>query len=248
MKKLASIFIVFIMTTALVTSSEAADIRVAVHMSMKDAFNELAATYHRKSAEVRIIPYFSTLQSLALMLQSGASVELLISDHRGWIDYLNGRNLLEELFTTSFTSNTLVMVARPDKHASGIKELLNLKKIAVSDPATQSCGQYTMEAFKNAGIEKQVYGKLVFFKSSNDALMAAERGEVDGAIIYRTDAVHAKTCRLLFSVMPTLYSPVTYQLSLTKTGMKNREAVNFNKFLLSEESKIVLEKHGFITR
>ncbi|HEY3306832.1 MAG TPA: molybdate ABC transporter substrate-binding protein [Desulfuromonadaceae bacterium] len=241
-------FIVLIMTAALVTSSEAAEIKVAVPMSIRDAFNELSNTYHRKTAGGRIIPYFSTLQSLALMLESGASVDLLISDHRGWIDYLNSRKILEELFTTSFTSNTLVLVAKPDKRANGIKELLNLKKIAVSDPATQSCGQYTMEAFKNAGIEKQIHDKLVLFKTNHDALMAAERGEVDGAIIYRTDAVHAKTCRLLFSVLPTLYSPVTYQLSLTKTGMKNREAVNFHKFLMGEESKTVLEKYGFITK
>ena len=88
--------------------------------------------------------------------------------------------------------------------------------------------------------------KLVMAKDVRDALMYAERGEVDGAFVYRTDALQAaKQARILFTVPQEFYPRVTYPLALTAAGGGKPEAMAFLSFLRSAEARMVLTKHGF---
>jgi molybdate transport system substrate-binding protein len=75
--------------------------------------------------------------------------------------------------------------------------------------------------------------------------MYAERGEVDGAFVYRTDALLAKQAKILFTVPQELYPKVTYPMSLTVTGAKNKDAAAFFAYLHGDEAKSVLKKYGF---
>ena len=82
-----------------------------------------------------------------------------------------------------------------------------------------------------------------------NASLYADRGEVDGAFVYKTDAEEmAKNVKVLFIVPQELYPRVTYPVGLTVAGIKKAEAAAFFKFLQSPEAKVVLTKHGFITR
>jgi molybdate transport system substrate-binding protein len=105
-----------------------------------------------------------------------------------------------------------------------------------------------MEALRKAGIDKQLEKKLVMAKDVRECLMYAERGEVDGAFVYRTDALQAKQARILFTVPRELYTRVTYPMGLTAAGVKKGEVRNFYRFLQSEEARTVLRKYGFDVR
>ena len=70
-------------------------------------------------------------------------------------------------------------------------------------------------------------------------------GEVDGAFVYRTDALQAKKAKILFVVPANLYSRVVYPMALTTTGTKNAEAKEFISWLQGGEAKSVLKKYGF---
>jgi molybdate transport system substrate-binding protein len=75
--------------------------------------------------------------------------------------------------------------------------------------------------------------------------MYAERGEVDGAFVYRTDALPAKRVTIRFTVPQGLYPRVTYPMGLTPAGARNREAVAFFAYLQGREARRVLAKYGF---
>ena len=105
-----------------------------------------------------------------------------------------------------------------------------------------------MEALKKAGIEKQLEKKLVMAKDVSECLMYAERGEVDGAFVYRTDALKAKQAKILFTVPQNLYPRVTYPMGLTITGAKNKDAEAFYKYLQSGDALAVLAKYGFVLK
>ena len=132
-----------------------------------------------------------------------------------------------------------------DKKVSGLQDLHKLEKIAVGSPKSVPAGQYAMEALKKAGIEKQLEQKLVMAKDVRECLMYAERGEVDGAFVYKTDAILAKQAKILFTVPEDLYPRVTYPMGLTGSGSKNKDAEAFYKYLQSGEAKAVLAKYGF---
>jgi molybdate transport system substrate-binding protein len=106
-----------------------------------------------------------------------------------------------------------------------------------------------MEAFRSAGIERQLENKLVMCRDVRECLLYAERGEVNGAFVYKTDVEEiAKSVKTLFIVPQEFYSRVTYPMGLTVAGSMKAEAVSFFKFLQSGETRAVLVKHGFIVK
>lgn len=130
----------------------------------------------------------------------------------------------------------------------GLQDVGKLEKIAIGSPKSVPAGQYAMEALKKAGLDTQLEKKLVMAKDVRECLMYADRGEVDGAFVYKTDVQMAKNVKILFIVPQDLYPRVTYPVALTLTGSTKAEAIAFYKFLQSNEAKKVLAKYGFAVK
>jgi molybdate transport system substrate-binding protein len=81
-----------------------------------------------------------------------------------------------------------------------------------------------------------------------ECLVYAERGEVDGAFVYRTDALRTGQARTLFTVPQELYPRIVYSMSLTVSGSRNADAAAFLIFLRGDEAGEVLVKYGFATK
>jgi molybdate transport system substrate-binding protein len=126
-----------------------------------------------------------------------------------------------------------------------MKDLPALKRIALGSPASVPSGKYASEAMKAAGVAKSMEGKTVFTKDVREAQMYAERGEVDGAFVFKTDALVARNAKILFEVPPSLHSDILYPAILTPDGAKNRAAVRFFDFLVSGPAKAILTSRGF---
>ena len=115
----------------------------------------------------------------------------------------------------------------------------------MGSPKSVPAGEYAIEALRNAGLEKQLEGKLVMARDVRESLLYAERGEADGAFVYRTDALLSKEVAIWFPVPQSLYSRVVYMSALTVSGAKKKEAVDFFAYLHSAQAKPFLLKYGF---
>lgn len=89
--------------------------------------------------------------------------------------------------------------------------------------------------------------KLVMAKDVRQALLYADRGEVDGAFVYTTDATLATRATILFTIPPELYDRVSYPLALTRTGAEKKLAKDFYDYMSSEEARATLARYGFET-
>lgn len=79
--------------------------------------------------------------------------------------------------------------------------------------------------------------------------MYADRGEVSGAFVYKTDAEQmARNVKVLFIVPQELYPRVTYPVGLTAAGAKKAEAAAFYRYLQTPDAKKILIRHGFIVK
>ena len=87
---------------------------------------------------------------------------------------------------------------------------------------------------------------LILAKDVRQALLYADRGEVDGAFVYRTDALLAKQAKILFSVPQELYPRVVYLAALTKAGKGNPAAGDFFNYLFSGPARQLFAKYGFV--
>jgi molybdate transport system substrate-binding protein len=225
----------------------AADINLSVAASLKEVINELSDSYAKAHHGVKFFKNYGASGSLAKQIENGAPADIFISANLEWMEYLKGKKITETSSISNFSYNTLVFAGAAGK-ASSMQDLIKLERIAIGSPKSVPAGEYASEAFKKSGLDKQLAKKLVMAKDVRECLMYAERGEVDGAFVYRTDALQAKQAKILFTVPQELYPRVTYPMSLTVAGVKNKDATAFFAYLHGAEAKLVLTKYGFATR
>uniref|UniRef100_C6E9J2 Molybdenum ABC transporter, periplasmic molybdate-binding protein n=1 Tax=Geobacter sp. (strain M21) TaxID=443144 RepID=C6E9J2_GEOSM len=246
-KQLKSILFLSILVFSAVPAL-AGEVNLSVAASLKDVINELADRFTKKHPGVKFLKNYGGSGTLAKQIEHDAPADIFISANLEWMDYLKHKQLVDPASIAAFTYNTLVVAGTADKKISTMHDLLKLKKIAIGSPKSVPAGEYAVEAFKKAGLDKQLEKKLVMSRNVRECLMYAERGEVDGAVVYRTDALQAKKTTILFNVPQQLYPRVLYPAALTVAGAKHKEAVDFLKFLQSAEAKNVLANLGFASK
>jgi molybdate transport system substrate-binding protein len=250
MKKAFSISSLALSLVLLLTvAATAADINLSAAASLKEAVSELCGSYAKRNSDIRFQNNFGASGALAKQIESGAPADVFFSANEEWMDYLKERKLVDGKSIATLAYNVLVFVGKPRVSAANIQDVIKMEKIAIGSPASVPAGDYAMQAFKKAGIDKQLEKKLVMAKDVRECLMYAERGEVDGAFVYKTDAEQmAKDVKILFTVPQELYSRITYPMGLTVAGSKKSEGVAFFEYLLSIEARAVLVRYGFIVR
>ena len=238
----------FIILITFPLSAAAGEITLAAGAGLKDVLNDVAAEFAQSNRSVKIMKNIVVSGVLAKQLDSGAQLDIVFTANREWMDYLKEKKHVDPDSITPFAYNTVVFVGRGPRRISRLDELTTLNRIAVGSPKSVPAGEYAIEALKNAGIEKRLEGKLVMARDVRESLLYAERGETDGAFVYKTDALLSKEVTIWFTVPQSLYSRVVYLSALTVSGATNQDAVNFFSFLHSAEARDYLVKYGFEIR
>lgn len=241
----AAVWLVLFLLSVTVSAAQAAEIYLSAASSLKEPLDQLTEGFARKNPGVRFVKNYGGSGALARQLESGAPVDIFISANVPWVNYLEQKHLLVGNSVTDFTFNTLVFVGNPGLRVSSMKDLLKPERIAIGSPRSVPAGEYAMEALRNSFLLKQLEKKLVMAKDDRECLMYAETGAVDGAMVYRTDALLAKKSRVLFTVPQNLYALVVYPMAMTYAGNRKKEAKAFFLYLQGVEAKTVLARHGF---
>ena len=237
-------FAFFIMTAPVM----AGELNLSVAASLKEVINELTASYTAKHPATVFIKNFGSSGTLAGQIENGAPADLFIAANTEWMNYLKEKKLVEGASEKTFAFNSLVFAGTTKKHVSSMNDLPALDKIAIGSPKSVPAGEYAMAAITKSVIEAKLDGKLVMAKDVKECLMYAEIGEVDGAFIYRTDALQAQKAKLLFVVPHKLYPRVVYPMALTVKASQNSEAKAFAAYLQGSEAQSALRKFGFILK
>jgi len=233
----------------LTATAMAADVNLSVAASLKDVVNRLADDFSKKNPGVKFLKNYGASGALAKQIENGAPADVFISANTEWVDYLKDKKLLDDRSIGTFAYNELVFAGKPNAKVKGMGDLAKLEKIAIGSPKSVPAGEYAMAAMKKAGVDKALEQKLVMAKDVRECLLYADRGEVDGAFVYKTDALQAaKNAKILFTVPRDLYPRVIYPKGLTAEGSKNKEAAAFFRFLESAAAKGALKQMGFAVK
>lgn len=234
----------FLMTSV---SVQAETVYLSVAASMTDAFKEIIGAFGADHPETRILPNFASSGSLAKQIDQGAPADLYVSANPKWMKFLVEKNLISTGTDRVFAYNKLVFVGQPGSAATELAQITSLQKIGIGTPQSVPAGQYAKQAMESAGIYATLEQdkKLVMAKDVRQALLYADRGEVDGSFVYRTDALLAKTAQILFTVPDDLYNRVSYPLALTTAGAEKGDAKALYEFMTTQQVLAILEKYGF---
>ncbi len=219
------------------------EVWVSAAASMKDLMTESAKIYRKKNPSASIVGNFGASGVLAKQIENGAPMDIFISANQEWVDYLTKKKFLVPERICPFAGNALVFVGK--SKVRGLQDLGKLERIAVASPRSAPAGAYAREALEKSGWLEKLRKKLIIARDVREALAYAERGEVEGAFVYRTDALLAKEGKILFVVSSKLHAPILYPLAMTRKGSAKSGAIAYYQFLQGDEVRGVLKRYGF---
>jgi molybdate transport system substrate-binding protein len=228
--------------------ASAGKIGISAASSLTEAVSELCSRYGAMHPGVTLVRNFASSGTLASQIASGAPTDLFVSANPKWMDYLVEQGRIPRVGVRALATNALVVVGRKEGRMDTLDDVTKFSRIAIGSPKSVPAGEYAEKALMVSGVYEQLRreNRLVVAKDVRQALMYAERGEVDAAFVYRTDALLAREAAILYEVPFELYPPVTYPVGLTSDGVKNSDAKAFFTYLKSAEAAMVLEKYGFV--
>ncbi|WP_321491653.1 molybdate ABC transporter substrate-binding protein [uncultured Desulfobacter sp.] len=250
MKKIQglNIFIFFILLVFCTqVQAQTRQVRVSVAKSMTNLCNSLITNFQKQHPDVKIVPNFASSGALAKQIEQGAPADIYISANPKWMNYLIEKDKMKIDTKKIFAHNALVFVGQPDTDVHAMADLQKLTRVALGSPSSVPAGQYAKQAMDKEGIYEAMLGKgqLVMAKDVRQALIYADRGETDGAFVYKTDALLATSAKILFEVPVELYSQVTYPVAMTKTSDGNADARLFYDYITSEAAHPEMVRLGF---
>jgi molybdate transport system substrate-binding protein len=249
MKRIRTIFVLIAasLLPALSSTQATEGVRISVPASMTDAMKELAAQFGASGQHAPVVANYGPSGTLAKQIVEGAPADLFISANQKWMNYLRDEKQIDPATEKILAANTLVFVGMKNQAVTKMEDITGLKQVAIGSPKSVPAGEYAVQAMEKAGVYQQLDEgkKLVMAKDVRQALTYADRGETDGAFVYKSDALMATQAVILFEVDQELYAPVTYPIVLTVAGAQNGEAKAFYDFLIGPEGRKVFLKFGF---
>lgn len=222
-------------------SLRAGEIVVFAAASLTDALKEIAQGYSKD----RVLFNFGASSLLARQIEEGAPADIFFSADEAKMDLLEKKGLILKESRRARLSNSLVVVTAGTALSSP-RDLLKLKRIALAEPRTVPAGVYAREWLARLGLWKDLEAKVIPTQNVRAALAAVESGNVDAAVVYKTDAQIAKLAKIALEVPAGEGPVIRFPLAQVKGARSAEAAGEFLKHLNNPEAGSIFARHGFI--
>lgn len=230
-----------------------ADVTVLAAASMKNALEEVAATYTAETG-VKVVQSFAASSALAKQIEAGAPADLFVSADLEWMDYLQQRKLINADTRRNLVGNALVLVAPTGSPATiqlvkgvDLTPLLGADgRLATGDPSNVPVGRYAKTALEHLGTWSAVEPRLARAENVRVALSLVSRGEAPLGIVYSTDAAVDKGVKVIATFPADSHPAIIYPVAVT-TASTDPGADGFLAYLASGTAKAIFDRHGFTT-
>lgn len=216
----------------------AEEVDVSAAASLQDALRTIAATYERRTGD-RVVFNFGASSTLAMQLRAGAPADLFFSADEAKMDSIDVAPGTRRTLLT----NTLVVVA--NRAVRSPRELASLRRVAIAEPSSVPAGIYARQWLQQLGLWQELLPHVIPTADVRAALAAVDGGNVDAAIVYRTDALLAKHARVAFEVTGANAPRIAYPLAIVRGARHAAAARRLWTYLQSDEAMKVFRKFGF---
>lgn len=212
--------------------------------SMKDALEAAGQDYMEQSGD-SVVFSFAASSVLAKQIAAGAPANLFVSANSEWVDWLEERGFANRDSRRDIAGNRLVIAgrARGEGAAVGL-ELLRNGKFAMGDPTHVPAGRYARAALEQLGIWEMVQANAVYGENARVALEYVRRGELDIAIVYRSDLAVSTGLTALFEFPESSHPPIVYPAVIPAGA--DMKAARFTEFLAGPRGQAILARFGFL--
>jgi len=228
-------------------SARAEAIHLAAAASLRELATEAAATFERLHPEHRVLVNSASSGTLARQIVAGAPADLFIAANPQWLDDLVAQELVAADAPVPWASNRLVLVGRGPLLAE-LGKVRGLSLLAIGTPDSVPAGRYARSLLEQAGLYRdlELGQRLVLTKDVRQALLYAEQGAVDAAIVYASDVRLLRKASVLLTPPDMLQPAITYPLALTRMGESKPAALALFKLLSGPQGAALLVKYGLL--
>jgi molybdate transport system substrate-binding protein len=214
-------------------------VNVFAAASLTGSFTQLGKDFETAHPGVKVTFNFAGSSALAQQINQGAPADVFASAAPKNMDQVSDKN-----GTTTFVTNTLeiaVPKGNPGK-ITGLKDFANKDKKIALCAIQVPCGAAADKVFKAVGITPQPDSLEQDVKA---ALTKVSLGEVDAALVYRTDVLSAKD-KVEGIEFPEASKAINEYPIATLTKAPNPDGAKaFVAYVLSDQGRSVLSAAGF---
>jgi molybdate transport system substrate-binding protein len=222
-------------------AAQAGDVHVAAAVSLTEALREVGAAFEAQQG-VRVTLNLAASNVLARQIGAGSGADVFISADAAQMDVVAKEGLIRQ--RVDLLVNQLVVAVRSDSSLAlaSANDLTKpeVRRIAIGDPAGVPAGVYAKRFLETAGLWSRLESRIVPTASVRAALAALESGDVDAAMVYRTDVALARSARVAFPPLPE--PRVLYPAALLSA---TPHAGRFFEYLRSPAAAAIFKRHGF---
>lgn len=218
--------------------------------SMTDAVSALTQQYNQNH-DAAVVASFAASSTLARQIEAGAPAHIYISANPRWVDYLDGRAMIER--RCDLAGNRLTLIAPVDRPLDleievgfALADALGDRRLAMADPDHVPAGLYGRQSLEALEVWPGVRDRLVHSADVRASLALVVRGEVAAGIVYATDARLSDQVRVVGMFPADSHDAILYPAARI-TGPGNSAADRFFAYLVSDQGRAVLADFGFAT-
>ncbi|GGC78387.1 molybdate-binding protein [Tersicoccus solisilvae] len=214
-------------------------ITVFAAASLTDVGPQLADAYRASHPGVEVRFNLAGSQALVSQLIAGADADVLLTADQESLQPLTGTDILAG-DPTVVAVNHLVLAVDP---SAGITSLADLERDGVRTAicaADVPCGRVSREVLSK---EKVTPSATTEEENVRGALTKLTSGQVQAALVYRTDATSAGDKVRVIDLPDAGGNP--YPVALTKDGAARPAAAEFEAWLTGPEARAVFARAGF---
>ena len=251
----AAIIVAVLTIFVFITSScqqkaEQKDLMVLAAASLSRAFDEIKADFEAGHKDVKITISYGPSGGLAKQIEKGARVDVYASAGQPEMDRLEASGSIDPGSRIDFATNQLCLVMRPGLVLDDWDDLISegIEHIGIGGPVSPA-GHYARSLLENRGLLDKLSDKLIPGNDVRQVMDYLLRGEVDAAIVYRTDAaIFADKGQVIISPAKATaadHSPIRYPIAIIKSGSYPQVAKEFISFITGTEGQAILSRNGF---
>lgn len=232
---------------------EKGSVSVFAASSLREALGEVSAGYEAAHPGVGVRSSYAGSQTLRIQIEKGAAADVFASADPTHVAALERAGLVGGAHR--FAYNELALIV-PRDNPAGIDSFWDLPRAEriVIGTETVPIGRYTRELLARAATRAslpsfdQAVMRRVVSQEANVRQVRAkvELGEADAAIVYKTDAVSSDRVRVV-PIPEELNLRAEYVVAILTRAEHLGRAEEWVAYLLSEEGREALRRHGFAT-
>ncbi len=222
-----------------------APLRVAAASDLQAAMPELIKRFEQQTGITMTFTPGASGQ-LAEQIKGGAPFDIFLAANESFVRDLAREGLIKPDSVHPYARGSLVLAVYRD-HADEIRSLEDLakptvKKVALANPETAPYGKAGKQALERAGLWKRLEPKIVLAESVRQALIYAQKGDAEAALIGRAIA-RVPEIRVV-EIDPLLYDPIIQALGVVAATNRPADAESFARFVLGDEGQKILTDFG----